>query len=74
MKKNEPTNHLYLQKEYLYNMEQKELFDIKSTVVTIDESLDKYNDMPIFQEKLDKANEAMRNIDLSEIKKLQSQG
>lgn len=53
-------------------MEQKELFDIKSTVVTIDESLDKYNDMPIFQEKVDKANEAMRNVDLSEIRKLQS--
>lgn len=54
-------------------MEQKELLDIKSTIVTIDPSLDKYNDMPIFQEKLDKANESMRNVDFSEIKKLTSE-
>ncbi len=55
-------------------MEQKELYHIKSTVVTIDKSLDQYNDMPLFQEKVDKANEAMRNVDLSEIKRLQSEG
>lgn len=69
-----PESFIHTEKKYLYTVEQKELFDIKSTVVTIEESLDKYNDMPIFQEKLDKANEAMRNVDLSEIKKLQSQG
>ncbi|MFZ6023600.1 MAG: hypothetical protein ACOYVG_04000 [Bacteroidota bacterium] len=54
-------------------MKQKKLYDIKSTEVTIDPSLDKYKDMPIFQEKLDKANEAMRNVDLSQIKKLKSE-
>ena len=32
--------------------------------VRIDNSLEKYNDMPIFQEKLNKANEVLKKVGL----------
>lgn len=42
----------------------KELNKRKAPIVVIDNSLEKYKDMPIFQEKVDKANEMLRTIGL----------
>lgn len=36
-------------------------------IVKIDKTLDKYKDKVLFQEKVDKANEALRNIGLPKI-------
>lgn len=41
----------------------KELNDKKLPIVRIDKSLEKYLNMPIFQDKVEKANEALRTID-----------
>lgn len=42
----------------------KELNKSKVPIVVIDNSLEKYKDMPIFQDKVDKANEMLRTIGL----------
>ena len=42
----------------------KELNEKKIPIVRIDNSLEKYVTMPIFQEKVDKANEMLRTIGL----------
>lgn len=46
----------------------KELNDKKIPVVRIDNSLEKYLKMPIFQDKVDKANEALRTTGLPKLK------
>ncbi len=42
----------------------KELNEKKTPIVRIDNSLEKYKTMPIFQDKVDKANEMLRTIGL----------
>ena len=42
----------------------KELNKSKVPIVVIDNSLEKYKDMPIFQDKVDKANEMLRTVGL----------
>jgi hypothetical protein len=42
----------------------KELNDKKIPIVRIDNSLKKYKKMPLFQDKIDNANEALRTIGL----------
>lgn len=42
----------------------KELNEKKVPIIRIDNSLEKYKTMPIFQEKVDKANEMLRIIGL----------
>jgi len=42
----------------------KELNDKKLPVVRIDKSLEKYKTMPIFQDKLNKANEVLKKVGL----------
>jgi hypothetical protein len=45
----------------------QELNDKKIPIVRIDKSLEKYLKMPIFQDKVDKANEALRTVGLPKI-------
>ncbi len=45
----------------------KELNDKKIPVVRIDNSLEKYLNMPIFQDKVDKANESLKTVGLPKI-------
>ena len=45
-------------------MNIKELNKRKAPVVVIDNSLKKYKDLPLFQEKVDKANEMLRTVGL----------
>jgi transcription antitermination factor NusA-like protein len=45
----------------------QELNDKKIPIVRIDNSLEKYVKMPIFQNKVDKANEMLRTIGLPKI-------
>lgn len=47
----------------------KELNDKKIPIVRIDNSLEKYLSMPLFQEKVEKANEALRTIGLPKLLK-----
>ncbi len=47
----------------------KELYDKKIPVVRIDNSLKKYLNMPLVQEKVEKANEALRTIGLPKLVK-----
>jgi hypothetical protein len=47
----------------------KELNKRKAPIVIIDESLDKYNDIILFPEKVEKANEMLRTIGLPKDKK-----
>jgi len=47
----------------------KELNDKKIPIVRIDNSLEKYLHMPLFQEKVEKANEALRTIGLPKLLK-----
>ena len=42
----------------------KELNKRKTPIVRIDNSLDKYKDMPLFQDKVDKANEVLKRVGL----------
>ena len=46
-----------------------ELNKKKTPVVRIDNSLEKFKDQPLFQDKVDKANEILKNIGLPKIKK-----
>ena len=43
----------------------------KLPIVRIDKSLEKYKDQPLFQDKLDKANEVLRTVGLPKQKKSQ---
>jgi len=45
----------------------KELNGKKLPIVRIDNSLEKYKKMPIFQEKVDKANEVLRTVGLPKL-------
>jgi len=45
-------------------MNIEELNKRKAPVVVIDNSLRKYKDLPIFQDKVDKANEMLRTVGL----------
>jgi len=45
-------------------MDIEELNRRKAPVVAIDNSLKKYKDMPLFQDKVDKANEMLRTVGL----------
>ena len=51
------------------NLINKELNVSKIPIVRIDNSLEKYKTMPVFQEKVDKANEVLRTVGLPEIVK-----
>lgn len=46
-----------------------ELNKKKVPVVRIDNSLEQYKKLPIFQDKVDKANEMLKNIGLPKVKK-----
>ena len=46
-----------------------ELNKRKAPVVVIDNSLSKYKELPIFQDKVDKANEMLRTVGLPKDKK-----
>ena len=48
----------------------QELNDRKIPIVQIDNSLEKYKNMPIFQDKVDKANEMLRTIGLPKLAKM----
>ena len=54
---------------YIYSMNIKELNSKKTTLVTIDKSLEKFKKQPLFQEKVDKANEILRKVGLPKNKK-----
>lgn len=47
----------------------KELNEKKIPVVRIDNSLEKYLDIPLFQNKVDKANETLRTVGLPKLSK-----
>ena len=47
----------------------KELNDKKIPVVRIDNSLEKYLTMPLFQDKVEKANETLRTVGLPKLPK-----
>ena len=44
----------------------------KASTVTIDKSLEKFKKLPLFQEKLDKANEILDRVGLPKAKKYSS--
>ncbi len=46
----------------------KELNEKNLPIVRIDNSLEKYKTMPIFQDKVDKANETLRTVGLPKVK------
>ena len=50
-------------------MNIKELNSKKTPVVTIDKSLEKFKKQPLFQEKVDKANDVIRKVGLPKKKK-----
>jgi hypothetical protein len=50
-------------------MNIKELNNKKTPIVTIDKSLEKFKKQPLFQEKVDKANEILRKAGLPKKKK-----
>ena len=50
-------------------MNIKALNKRKTPIVTIDNSLEQFKKMPLFQDKVDKANEMLRNVGLPKTKK-----
>ncbi len=50
-------------------MNIEELNKRKAPIVVIDNSLKEYKDLPIFQDKVDKANEMLRTVGLPKPKK-----
>ena len=50
-------------------MNIKDLNKKKTPVVRIDKSLEKFKKMPLFQEKVEKANDMLRNVGLPKAKK-----
>jgi hypothetical protein len=53
-------------------MNIKELNKKKTPVVRIDKSLEKFKKLPVFQDKVDKANEMLRKVGLPKAKKSHS--
>lgn len=47
----------------------KELNKSKVPIVRIDNSLEKFVNLPVFQDKVDKANEILRTVGLPKVKK-----
>ena len=45
----------------------EELNKKKAPIVRIDDSLEKYKNLPIFQEKVDKANEILKTVGLPKL-------
>lgn len=45
----------------------KDLNDKKVSIIRINNSLEKYKNMPIFQDKVDKANEVLRTVGLPKL-------
>ena len=45
----------------------KELKEKKIPIIRIDKSLEKYKDLPLFQNKVDKANEMLRTVGLPKL-------
>lgn len=45
----------------------KEINENKIPIIRIDKSLEKYKDMPLFQNKVDKANEMLKTIGLPKL-------
>jgi hypothetical protein len=50
-------------------MNVKKINGKKTPIITIDNSLEKFNDQPLFQDKVDKANEVIRKVGLPKKKK-----
>jgi len=50
-------------------MNIKELNEKKVPIIRIDDSLEKYVKLPLFQDKVDKANEILRTVGLPKTKK-----
>jgi len=50
-------------------MNIRELNSKKTPIVSIDKSLEKFKKQPLFQEKVDKANEILRKVGLPKKKK-----
>jgi hypothetical protein len=50
-------------------MNIKEINRKKTTIVTIDKSLEKFKKQPLFQQKVDEANEMLRKVGLPKKKK-----
>jgi hypothetical protein len=55
-------------------MDIKQLNKKKTPIVVIDDSLEKYKDMPLFQDKVDMANEMLRTVGLPKDTKKIKQG
>ena len=51
-------------------MNIKQLNKSKTPIVIIDNSLDKFKKMPIFQDKVDKANEILKRVGLPKKQKI----
>ncbi len=49
-------------------MNIKDINRKKTPIVTIDKSLEKFKKLPLFQEKVDKANEVLRKVGLPKMK------
>ena len=47
----------------------KELQEKKTPIIKIDKSLEKYKTMPIFQDKVDNANDVLRKVGLPKLNK-----
>ena len=54
-------------------MKIKELNKTNLPIIRIDNSLEKYKEMPLFEEKLDKANETLRKVGLPKTAKKSKQ-
>jgi hypothetical protein len=50
-------------------MNIKELNSKKTPIVTIDKSLEKFKKLPLFKEKVEKANEILRKVGLPKTKR-----
>ncbi len=50
-------------------MNVKDLNNKKTPIITIDDSLKKFKKQPLFQDKVDKANEILRKVGLPKTKK-----
>lgn len=60
---------LLKENKVILSMKTKKINKDKRPVVKIDKSLDKYLDMPLFQEKVDKANKVLNEVGLPKEKK-----
>jgi hypothetical protein len=55
-------------------MDIQELNKKKVPIISIDPSLEKYVNMPLFQEKVDEANETLKRVGLPKTRKLKIKG